>query len=343
MKRFYLTALLALFLCLNVKKVQAGDVQYINSVYTNEPVTLEQALKRPVAVMIPTDEEAQPSFGIGSAKILYEIMEEGNISRQMAIIDDWEGLPYIGNIRSTRLYYLQTATEWDPILIHFGGVFYMRERLEAGDINNITGTYEYGTGGHIKGGDAFFRIPYKSAPHNAYIDTKLLKSACNKLGYSLSLREEYYNNKHFTFSSDTNILENYANAVNAKKINLSNIFPYSKTSFKYNEEEGVYYKSIHGRPHTDGYTKKQLQFTNIIIQNTKWNFQPFSNYLNFELIDNTETGYYFTKGKCIPIIWEKTSDYSPTVYYDTNGNEIQLNTGRTYIAIAQKGTAPVIE
>lgn len=32
-------------------------------------------------------------------------------------------------------------------------------------------------------------------------------------------------------------------------------------------------------------------------------------------------------------------DYTPTVYYDDLGNEIQLNEGKTYIAIAQKGRA----
>lgn len=37
--------------------------------------------------------------------------------------------------------------------------------------------------------------------------------------------------------------------------------------------------------------------------------------------------------------WQKIGDYTPTVYYDDLGNEIQLNEGKTYIAIAQKGRA----
>ena len=98
----------------------------VRSVYTNEPVTAAQASLRPIAVMMPTDKVAQPSYGIGSADVLYEIMEEGNISRQMAIISNWQGLPQIGNLRSCRLYYIPAAKEWDPILIHFGGVFYMQ-------------------------------------------------------------------------------------------------------------------------------------------------------------------------------------------------------------------------
>ena len=65
----------------------------VRSVYTNEPVTAAQASLRPIAVMMPTDKVAQPSYGIGSADVLYEIMEERNISRQMAIISNWQGLP----------------------------------------------------------------------------------------------------------------------------------------------------------------------------------------------------------------------------------------------------------
>ena len=60
-------------------------------------------------------------------------------------------------------------------------------------------------------------------------------------------------------------------------------------------------------------------------------------YLTFQNYDNTEDGYYFTKGKVIHIRWTKTGDYTPTVYYDDAGNEIQFNEGKTYIAIAQKG------
>ena len=55
------------------------------------------------------------------------------------------------------------------------------------------------------------------------------------------------------------------------------------------------------------------------------------------MIDGEEDGYYFTKGKGIHIHWRKSSDYTPTRYFDDMGNEIQLNTGKTYIAVAQKG------
>ena len=44
-----------------------------------------------------------------------------------------------------------------------------------------------------------------------------------------------------------------------------------------------------------------------------------------------QKGYYITNGKAIPISWTKTSDTERTIYYDTNGDEITINTGKTYI------------
>lgn len=316
----------------------AGQVR---SVYTNEPVSAAQAGTRPIAVMMPTDKVAQPSYGISHAKVLYEIMEEGDISRQMAIIDDWQGLSKIGNIRSCRAYYIPQATEWDPILIHFGGVVYMKDRITMPDINNLSGTKEYGVGGEAPGSGYFFRTSDRKAPHNAYISGDGITKAAASLGYSLNIRPQYYNAKHFNFAPGINTLDQYgAAALPANTINLSNIFPYTKSSFTYNPADGLYYKNIHGKAQKDGMNGEQLSFANVIVQNTQWVKLDNNGYLNFANLDTTQDGYYFTRGKAIHITWQKTSEYGPTRYFDDNGNEIQLNTGKTYIAVAQKGRVP---
>lgn len=265
-------------------------------------------------------------------------MEEGEISRQMAVISNWTGLSKIGNVRSCRAYYLPEATEWDPIIIHFGGVFYMQDRITAPDINNISGTNQYGTGGGAPGAGAFYRTSDRKAPHNAYTNAPNIINACAGLGYSVNIREGFYNPKHFTFADGGNTLEQYgAAAATANAIDLSLIFPYTKSAFTYNPTDGMYYKNIHGKPQTDGLNGQQLKFANVIVQNTKWCKLDDKGYLYFQNIDNTEDGYYFTKGKCIHVTWQKAGDYTPTVYYDDFGNEIQLNEGKTYIAIAQTG------
>ena len=96
-----LSALLAAVLCVAAAapaaevNAEEGPAGYVRSVYTNEWVPAAQAASRPIAIMMPTDQAAQPSYGISHAKVLYEVMEEGDISRQLAIIDDWQGLSRI--------------------------------------------------------------------------------------------------------------------------------------------------------------------------------------------------------------------------------------------------------
>lgn len=311
----------------------------VRSKLTNEWITQEQADARPIAVMMPTDKAAQPQFGIGQADILYECMEEGSISRQMAVISNWQNLDKIGNIRSCRDYYLYMACEWDPILIHFGGVYYMRDRIKQGDIQNISGTYSDGTKEtSAPGAGAFFRTKDKASPHNAFVSAESIQKAMDSLGYPALHRSEYYQPDHFQFAQGTNTLD-VSDAISASVVDLSDCYPVSKSYLEYNEADGLYYKSLHGEAQIDAATGQQLTFSNIIIQTTYWEKRD-EKYLAFQMHDTTRTGYFVTQGKAIPVRWEKTSDYGPTKYYDMQGNEIQLNTGKTYIAVVQEGTAP---
>lgn len=323
----------------------AGEVSAVSdevtvSVYTGEPVSTTVSTVRPIAIMMPTDKVAQPSYGISYAKVLYEVMEEGNISRQLAIIDEWQGLDKIGNIRSCREYYIHLATEWDPILIHCGGVIYMKDRITQDDINNLSGTSEYGAGGAAPGASAFFRTSDRKAPHNMYISASGITAQAAKLGYSLTVRPGFYNPSHFTFSPVPNTLDQYPGAISANNINLSNVFSYTKSALSYNPATGNYDKSIHGKAQTDGLNGQQISFANVVIQTTNWVQKDKKGYLAFDIVGSGE-GYYCTKGKAIHVTWIKTGDYAPTKYYDDFGNEVLFNTGKTYIAVAQAGKSPI--
>ena len=38
-------------------------------------------------------------------------------------------------------------------------------------------------------------------------------------------------------------------------------------------------------------------------------------------------------GKCVPVFWKKDGDFGPTRYYDSEGKEVMLNKGKTWICI----------
>ena len=92
----------------------------VRDFFTNEWVEGDQNVKRPLAVMYPVNKQAQPQYGLDHVAVFYEIMEEGDMSRQMGILENWEELERIGNIRSIRDYFIYAALEYDPIIVHYG-------------------------------------------------------------------------------------------------------------------------------------------------------------------------------------------------------------------------------
>lgn len=308
---------------------------------TNEWIDEELADKRPIAVMYPINKEAMPQYGYDNIDVFYEILEEGKMSRQMAIIKDWENLEQIGNIRSIRDYFVYPALEYDSIIVHFGGPeLYVTDILSRADVENINGT-----GGSKMGSDygAFFRVPRSGVAqeHTAYTSGEKLQAAIEKAGFSKTYRD-VYKGDHFTFADakSPNTLEN---GEAATKIDMSSCFPVTKPVLTYNEEDGLYYREIYGKPQVDAVTGNQLAFANVIVQNTYFEQRDPKGYLYFQMFDTTRDGYFFTQGKAIPITWKHSdkdgidSNYEPTKYYDKDGKEIVLNTGKTMIFIVEDG------
>ncbi len=310
----------------------------VRSRLTNEWVDADTAAKRPIAVMIANEKAALPHYHLSDASILYETNVEGRMTRLMAVYENWEQLEKIGNVRSLRSYYAYWAFEWDAFIVHVGGPFFINELIEQPDTQNIN---------EMLGTDsaAFFRSQDREVPHNAYTSGQLLLNVINKKGYSLEYRD-LADEAHYQFASkaEPNTLAQYGeNAVSASYIDMSGCYPLTRCYFEYNESDGLYYRFQHlsgstDGPHVDAATGEQLAFKNILIQNTKYEDLGLEEgYLALQCHDTTRDGWYFTNGRGIHVTWEKTSDYGATRYYDDNGNEIILNTGKTMVCIIEDG------
>jgi hypothetical protein len=92
--------------------------------------------------------------------------------------------------------------------------------------------------------------------------------------------------------------------------------------------------SEYGEPHIDlENDEKQLAFTNVVLQCAEVKQLDANGYMEFKLFQQSGEGYYITGGAVIPVTWEKGVDYEPTKFYDMSGNEIILNTGKTYVGL----------
>lgn len=306
----------------------------VRSKLTNEWVSAEIGALRPLAVMVPNDKSALPHYNLSKADILYECLVEGEITRLMAIYGDWTNLERVGNIRSCRDYYVYWAFEWDAIYVHAGGPFYIDEVISRRDTNNINAL--------VAPSGVFFRSSDRSAPQNLYLNGEDIAAEAQRLGYEMTPRSGYCDKNHFQFAdnSNPNTLEEYGSATaNATKIDLSNAYPITQTWFEYNVEDGLYYRfqKPSGGAHMDAATDAQLAFKNVLVQFTYHEVRDENGYLAFQCGDTSRDGWYFTNGKGIHVNWKKTSDYGATRYYDDNGKEITLNTGKTMICIVQDG------
>ena len=107
--------------------------------------------------------------------------------------------------------------------------------------------------------------------------------------------------------------------------------------FVYNAQEGVYYKSqYNGDPQMDCNVDKQISFTNVfvifcpIIPRPNDRGAERHKDIHFE---EGGSGYYVSNGKLINITWTKPTPNDPIKCFDSNGNEIEVNAGKSYICV----------
>lgn len=313
-------------------------VGMVRSRITNEWVPEKIANRRPVAIMVPNTKTAS-QYGLSTADVLYECNVESSITRLMGIWENWDDLDKIGNVRSSRDYFLYWSFEWDAFHIHYGGPFYMDDLIARKDTEHINLNVDISKTYH-------FRDIAKNDFDNAFTKSSYIKKYIDDANYSLEYRTDYSDEQHFLFApeQDPNLLTQYEDFIDASMVDLSLAYPLTNCYFLYNEDTGLYdrYQHLSGEregPHIDITTNTQLAFKNLLIQNTYYEVRDQKGYLSFQCHDTTRDGWFFTNGKGIHVNWEKTSDYGATRYYDDNGNEIKLNTGKTMICIVEDGDA----
>ena len=288
----------------------------IRSYLTGEMVDVEKANRRPIAIMMSNDKEAQPHYGINRAGVVYEAPVEGVMNRYMAIIEDYDDLDRIGSVRSCRTYYTYFAREFDAIYAHFGQSTFAEPYLKNVDnVNGIEGI----------GGNAFYRSSDKKAPHNAYASAGKLKSTIEKLKYRTEYSDTYEG--HYKFAPGSKQVE--LDGQDAYKVVPG--YAFNEPWFEYNEDDGLYYRYQYGGPHKGD--EGQIAVKNIIIQYAEWGYYATTQYLNINVHTGRE-GYFITNGKAIPITWKKDGEFGVTHYYDIDGNEITLNKGKTWVCIS---------
>ena len=276
---------------------------------------------RNVAVMINNHPKARPlQSGLNDAHIIYEILAEGGITRYLAVFND-KDTERIGSVRSSRHYFLDYALENDAVYVHWGWSPQAQKDIRSLGIKNINGlTYE---------GVYFYRDKSLNVPleHTGFTDMERINKAIKKLKYNDKTEKEPL----LTYNVKDEDLSTREDAIIANNVSI----PYSnmtKTSYVYDAETKTYKRFVNDKEHTDYVTKEQYGFKNIITYKLGTSVIDSYGRLDLKNIGSGE-GYYITNGYAIPIKWEKSTRKSQTRYYYTDGTELKVSDGNTFIQI----------
>lgn len=282
----------------------------------------------PLMVQIDNNLAALSQWGIGSADIMYEAPIQGQgWTRLTALFSDTYPAE-AGPVRSGRVLHADLREEWDAAFLFWGKQTApgsdLREALKNYGVNNKQLALD-GIGNRYK--DYYARVKYHRAPHNvsAFVQ-KMFNEVVAPLNYPFPERP-------FLFTDEMPVLGVVANRVNV--IHKGNVD--TSSSFTYNADTNSYTRHTTKGVYEDLLVPGvPIQYSNIIVQRTRLTFNNSS--MNPLLPDVVGQGAaeIFMGGRYIPGAWTRGSLQSRTVFYDSEGNEIKLQRGKTWIVFADE-------
>lgn len=282
--------------------------------------------RRPIAIMINNHPQAQPQAGWSHAKIAYEILVEGSLTRILMLSDAEEGV--IGPIRSARPAFFEIAAEYRSIYSHVGNFEYV---AESPMLYYLVDWDEFSHGG-------YYRTSHRYAPHNLYGSMEGVYDSAKASGVDLTDKDVLKVLKdHFQVYEEA---KEYDGGSPAKSIS----FTYDgaqQLKYTYDEDSGMYRKQINGVEVIDEDTGDALEIANFIILERPHGKMPNGIH---EYVDylTPGTARLFVQGQEFELEYSKEASEEP-MKFTLDGKDLILNPGFTYINVVPTGLGIVVE
>jgi hypothetical protein len=301
---------------------------------TGRLVTREDAIRRPIAVMIDDHVGARPQSGFNAASVVWQAPAEGGIPRYMLVFQDQ--LPTrVGPVRSSREYYIEWAAEWNAMYVHAGGSPQALETLAL-----------RGTGGWVWNAEAFrwegryllrvheVKVPNGPtyplvAPHNLYTNGGLLEQLAARLRATDRPIAPVWR-----FGPDAPPEDRPVGA------RLGVVYPYEAISYRYDAVTNTYRRFIS----SGGPLKLQIDAAdglpvaprNVVI--LKMAFGPLNDgHPDKHRLEASNVGHgvawISTNGVTVKGTWRKASATAPTLLFGPDGQPVTLTVGQTFIEV----------
>ena len=277
--------------------------------------------RRPLALIINNHRQAVPQIGIGAADLIYEMLVEGGITRQMAVFADARAIPEIGSIRSARHDYIDLAGGLDAILVHIGESKLANEQFKSQNTEHID-LHAFS--------NSYWRDPdwYKNRGYEHSVKTtgEHLLGALGSSSFRTAVRDGQA--AAFLFRPADRFEPAGPQAAPEVRIRYSD---YCVATFTYDPASRLYRKGQYGRDQIDLATGRALQFTNVFLVMTRVVTLPDGILKDADL--TAGQGYYISGGQALPVSWRKGRTDDRLVFLDDQGNELMVNAGKSYVGI----------
>ncbi len=270
---------------------------------------------RALMVSIENSPQARPQAGLKQASIVYEFLVEGGITRFLALY--WDQIPdKVGPVRSVRPYLIETALDYNALILHAGASPGGFALLETSGISHLDQIYH---------GNYYWRDGKRRPPHNLYTGYLKIKDYLNKMtGHDYPPRFSY---QQIRFIEDKD---------RANEITVDYWGTY-KVIYLYNQENN-YYRRFLDNLETPHVTEEgdQLTARNIIVQFVSTGVKDDVGRLRMNL-EGSGRSLIFRDGIVINGSWKSEGD-DWTHYFNGEGEEVKLNPGQTWIQIVPEST-----
>lgn len=325
--------------------------------------------RRPIVQMIENHQDARPESGLSRADVIYEAVAEGGITRFAAVFycgasaEDVKTAP----LRSARVYFVNMAAGYgtDPVFLHQGGANNfcsdcpggtkprgeIDPRVDAYGLLDKLGWRNGQSGNDMDGGfnigfPIVVRDQYRlsSTPalweHSVVADLDLVWQEAAKRGFNYKDKSGTpwtQGFKKWTFQDGKS---NSSPTASDIKFNFWTSMPGYDVEWKYDSSTNSYKRWNGGQPHIDWeFDKPQLTAKNVVIMFAT-ETGPVDKELHlFYQVIGTGKAIIFQNGNAITGTWSKASALDREVFYDTNGKEIQMVRGVTWVEIVPAGNA----
>jgi hypothetical protein len=286
--------------------IETGETSLINGLPVDDPALLD---RRVMAVKIDNHPRARPQSGLDHADMVIEMLVEG-ITRFISIWHESD-MDYLGPNRSGRPTDANLLPAFNHPTFTISGAQGWVQNMITGNGVNLIKELSEGT----------FRISSRSAPHNLYVDTFILRETADERGYE----NEPPLGPIWTFG------EMPADAESASMVSID--FGGNNVTWEWDETEGLWLRSADGREgmviDQEG-NESRIGFPVMVALYTE---QYSENGLPSSRVTGSGEAYVFADGKFVHGTWERDELTEWFTLTDENGDEMVVPPGQSWVSL----------